>query len=117
MHMVRGRHGLIVAALVACGVLSLALGFGARAVQAQGAQPVSIVYFAFQPAAIQVATGATVTWSNMDGAPHTVTSDSGAFDSGMLGTGATFSQTFSAPGAYAYFCQFHPSMTATIVVS
>jgi hypothetical protein len=58
-----------------------------------------------------------VTWSNVDGAPHTVTAENGAFDSGNLDEGAAFSFTFTAPGTYTYRCDYHPEMQATIVVA
>ena len=77
---------------------------------------VSISGFAFQPPTLAVAPGTTVTWTNEDGAPHTVTSDDGTFDSGELGSGGTFSTSFAEAGTFAYSCRFHPGMTGTIVV-
>jgi plastocyanin len=38
-----------------------------------------------------------------------------AFDSGTLGSGATFSYTFPVAGTFAYACRFHP-MSGTVVV-
>jgi plastocyanin len=63
----------------------------------------------------------TVTWSNDDTAPHTVTSTSvpsGAtsFDSGNLAAGATYSYTFTVPGTYQYHCNYHSWMTGTVTV-
>jgi hypothetical protein len=46
-----------------------------------------------------------------------VTADGGAFDSGNLATGQTFSQTFSAAGTFAYHCNIHPQMTGTVTVT
>jgi plastocyanin len=89
----------------------------APSAQTQDAVAVSIANFAFQPASLQIAAGSTVTWTNADSTAHTVTSDSGAFDSGQLAPGATFNQTFMTPGTFTYHCQIHPFMTATIVVS
>jgi plastocyanin len=77
---------------------------------------VSIASFSFQPAALTVTVGTTVTWTNNDSASHTVTADDGSFKSGTLGNGATFSQTFTAPGTFAYHCAIHSSMTGTITV-
>lgn len=77
---------------------------------------VTITGFAFSPATLSVAVGDTVTWTNEDSAPHTVTADDGTFDSGNLATGETFTQTFDTAGTYDYHCTVHPSMTATIVV-
>jgi plastocyanin len=78
---------------------------------------VTIVDFAFQPAFVAVSAGSTVSWFNAGGAPHTVTSDTGAFDSGTLGPGGSFSVTFSTPGTYTYHCAIHPSMVGTVQVS
>ena len=72
--------------------------------------------FAFRPATIEVAAGGRVTWTNRGVAPHSVTAKDGAFDSGMLESGATFAQSFATPGSYAYLCAFHPEMTATVQV-
>lgn len=65
---------------------------------------------------VTVAPGTTVEWVMRDRMPHTVTSDSGAFDSGTLNAGSTFSHTFDEPGTYTYFCKLHPNMRGTVVV-
>jgi len=41
------------------------------------------------------------------------------FDSGTTGIihGSTYSYTFNTAGNYSYYCQFHPWMGATIIVS
>jgi amicyanin len=77
--------------------------------------------YAFSPATLTVKVGTTVTWTNTTSAPHTVTSDDGkSFDSGIShpisASGGTFSFTFNKPGTYAYHCQIHPFMKATIIV-
>jgi len=79
---------------------------------------VAIQNFAFSPQTLTVAPGTTVVWTNKDTAPHTVTSDRGAWtDSGTLSTGKTFSLTMTKPGTYAYHCAVHPNMVATLTVS
>ena len=70
----------------------------------------------FAPASATVAVGGTVTWTNDDGAKHTVTADNATFDSGTLNAGATFVHTFTAAGTYAYGCDFHGNMRGTIIV-
>jgi plastocyanin len=82
-----------------------------------GGGDVTIVDFAFQPGMISVSAGTTVTWRNTGGAPHTVTAFNGAFDSGTLNPGGSYSQTFSDPGVYMYHCQIHPNMVGTVQVS
>jgi plastocyanin len=78
---------------------------------------VSIKGFAFNPPNATVAPGTTVTWVNDDQAPHTATANDGAFDSGTLQPGQSYSFTFDKPGTYAYHCNIHPDMTGTITVS
>jgi plastocyanin len=77
--------------------------------------------FTFSPATITIKAGTTVVWTNMTGAPHTVTSDDGkSFDSGIANpipaSGGTFKFTFNTAGSFSYHCQIHPFMKATIVV-
>jgi plastocyanin len=70
----------------------------------------------FNPEALTVKAGTTVTWVNQDSYIHTVTSgksptdSSGLFDSGNLNGGKTFSFKFDKAGTYDYFCIPHFSM-------
>lgn len=77
---------------------------------------IDIVDFAFNPATLTVATGASVTWKNGDGVAHSIRSKDAAFDEQRMESGATAMVTFSKPGSYAYVCGIHNSMTGTIVV-
>ncbi len=73
--------------------------------------------FAFNPQNLSIKAGDSVTWTNKDSATHTITSDSGnGLNSNSLGTGETYSYTFTVPGTYPYHCKFHPGMTGTITV-
>jgi plastocyanin len=72
---------------------------------------------AFNPSTITVAVNSTITWTNKDAITHTVTSDSGTFDSGNVTPGSTFSFMFAKEGTFTYHCKIHPSMVATVVVS
>ena len=101
-------------AFVAAAAALLSLGAPPPTRAAQHA--VQIAYSTFSPARMTVTVGDTVTWTNADGRPHTVTSDGGAFDSGNLDEGQAFSFTFSEPGTYTYHCNYHGEMQATIVV-
>jgi len=71
--------------------------------------------FAFEQG-ITVAVGTTIRWENRDSVPHTVTADDGAFDSGLLATNETFEVVFDAAGSFAFHCNVHRSMTATVTV-
>jgi amicyanin len=80
---------------------------------------VDIANFAFAPAVATVRVGSTITWTNKDQEPHTVTSKdgSGTLRSPSLNTGESFKYTFTKPGRYDYLCTIHPFMTATVVVT
>ena len=83
-----------------------------------GGTEVAIENFAYVPPALTVVTGATVTWTNGDDVPHTVTADDGdSFESPILDQDATFSLTAPAPGTYEYHCEVHPFMTGTLTVT
>ncbi len=77
---------------------------------------VNIQNFAFSPAEITIKKGDTVKWTNLDSVSHTVTSDNGKFDSGLLSQNASWSRTFSEAGTFEYHCTPHPYMTAKIIV-
>lgn len=77
---------------------------------------VAIADFAFDPGGLTVSAGDTVTWTNDDGTDHTVTADDDGFDSGNLGGGDTFEQTFDEAGEFTYHCAIHAQMTGTITV-
>jgi plastocyanin len=81
-----------------------------------GASAVEIKNFAFTPPSLTVPVGTTVTWTNNDTAAHTVTAAGGAFDSGNLSPGQSFSFTFDQAGSFAYACNYHPNMQGTVVV-
>lgn len=70
----------------------------------------------FNPSSLTVTAGTIVTWTNRGSRGHTVTSDQGAFDSGSLNPGGSFSFTFKDKGTFSYHCNFHSGMTAKIVV-
>lgn len=80
---------------------------------------VAIKNFAFDPAVITVKAGTTVTWTNSDQDPHTVTSDgkAGPLNSKPLNQGDTYQYTFTVPGTFSYLCTIHPFMTATVTVT
>jgi len=78
---------------------------------------VTIADFQFTPASMQVAQGTTVTWTNNGPANHTSTSDTGAWDSGVLAPGKSFSFKFNTPGTFTYHCTIHPNMKGTITVT
>jgi len=118
------RKTSIVAALLLLIALSAGIscqGYGKPApspapAPAASGNAVSISNFAFSPASITVPAGTKVTWTNNDSAPHTVTSNTDAFESGSLSRGGTFSFTFAQKGTYEYHCSPHPSMNGKVIV-
>jgi plastocyanin len=84
---------------------------------ASSSNAVSIKDIAFNPATITVKAGDKVTWTNNDGLAHTVTLDDNSVDSGILTPGATFNNTFTAAGTFAYHCKIHPPMHGTVTVT
>jgi plastocyanin len=78
---------------------------------------VSIAGMAFSPAALSVAVGDTVIWTNSDNAPHTVTSDTGnELNSPTIGQGQTYTHIFAIRGSFPYHCSVHPSMHGGVTV-
>lgn len=77
---------------------------------------VSIANFAFAPAELTVAAGATVRWSNDDAAPHALAFKDGAGPTDLLLPGQSASRRFAAAGSFDYACSVHPYMRGTVTV-
>ena len=78
----------------------------------------------YTPNTITVSTGQTITFDNVDGNHHTITSvmsgtieHDGKFDSGLLQPGETYEVTLNEQGTHEYYCALHTSMKGTIIVS
>ena len=85
---------------------------------AANANAVRITNANFSPHNLDVTAGTTVTWTNTDAAPHSVTSDAkGLFDSGPIQPGATFTFTFAQAGTFPYHSSNEADKyTGTIIV-
>lgn len=78
---------------------------------------VSIVDFAFSPAAVTINPNDSVTWTWAGAFAHSTTSNNtNLWDSGILSQGASFSHTFNSAGTFPYHCTVHPFMTASVTV-
>jgi len=67
--------------------------------------------------ALTASGGSEVTFKNEDSAPHTMTADDGAFDSGRVEGGESGTVTApTEPGDYAFHCEIHPDMKSTLTV-
>lgn len=99
-------------ASVAFGV-ALALAGAAPVLGAERTIVIDAMQFA--PAEMAVKRGDKVTWINRDLVAHTATA-AGAFDSGALAPGKSWSWVAGKAGRYAYVCTLHPTMKATLAV-
>jgi len=63
-----------------------------------------------------VPVGATVTWTNHDDVPHTVSASDKSFTSQNIDSDTQFSHMFTTAGTFSYFCAIHPFMTAKVIV-
>src|SRR2546430_1822842 len=70
---------------------------------------------AFNPSSITVTVNTTVKWTNKDGMAHTVTSNTGLFDSGTVNSGGTYTHQFTTAGTFAYHCTIHSGMNGEMV--
>ena len=90
---------------------------GTQKQQKQATRTVVIQGFSFKPAHITVKRGTRVTWINKDMTKHTATASNGAFDSGVLRPGQSYSHTFKTAGrTNNYHCEIHPSMRGSVTV-
>jgi len=118
-----------VAPLVSAVLVIVLVGyFAATAYALAGPQPTGngpTVYISetpvswqYSPQQIKVVLGvnSTVTWASRSIAYDTVTDRGGAFGSGAIPPGGTFTFTFTSPGVYDYYCLYHPWMTGTVTV-
>ena len=65
---------------------------------------------------ISVVKDTTVIWENLDPFDHTVTSESGVFDSGRFSSGKKFEFNFSDLGTFGYICTIHSNMDGFVIV-
>lgn len=83
-----------------------------------GSGPSAAPGYAPDKVTVVIGVNNTVTWTNDDTVAHTVTSVSGngTISSGNLAAGATYTFTFSSPGTYDYYCEYHVWMSGTVIV-
>jgi plastocyanin len=110
--MMRQALGALVLSMFAAGGVVHA----ATPAPAPATAQIVVSHFMFQPMALTVAVGTTVTWVNKDDEAHTVRSDTGAFASAALDTDESYSFRFDQPGTYHFTCSLHTRMVGTIIV-
>jgi plastocyanin len=79
-------------------------------------QTVTITAAGFVPASVTIDAGDTVTWRNVDTAAHSVVADDGAFASGLIQPGQSFSFTFRQSGTFRYRDGTRRNERGTVVV-
>lgn len=121
----RNNHTKSAAAALFCSGLLVAVAFWVALVgkqaAAQSAKEVTINSTQYEPKTLTVTKGTTVTWTNKEAKPHTVTADDNSFASKVMKESETFSYKFDQPGTYAYHCAFHggnagKGMAGTVIV-
>ena len=75
---------------------------------------VAIQGMKFNPADLRVTAGDTVTFTNMDSAPHTGSAKDASFDTGRLAKGQSATVKIAAAGEIPFFCKVHPNMKGMI---
>jgi len=123
---INSNHSLLLLAVVAGIVATIPAAYAAE-VEVNNAPGSSVpgceeTNECFIPSPVNIAIGDTVTWVNDDAAAHTSTSGSvadgpdGNWDSSLVVSGSSFSNTFDEAGEYPYFCMVHPWMTGMVIV-
>lgn len=75
---------------------------------------VEIHHFQFSPAVVEARPGDTITWKNLDAAPHTATAKQ--WDSAKLNHSQSWSLKVTDKGTFEYICTYHPAMKGKVVV-
>ena len=95
-------------------VLALAIT-GASQPASTATKAVKITASAFSPKNVTINTGDAVKWTNGDTKNHQVIANNGAFASGTIRPGKTYSHTFNTAGTFRYHDALHPTLTGKIV--
>jgi plastocyanin len=81
-----------------------------------GSTKVSVTKTGFHPAAVTVASGDTVTWTNDDTTRHQIVAETGSFSSPVLAPSQSYSHAFTAGGTFAYRDAIRPTLRAAVTV-
>ncbi len=95
--------------------IGLALALPVAAAAAGKAHAVRIEGMKFEPERVEAAVGDTITWTNRDVVPHTVTGAGRSLESGTIAPGGKWTYRVRARGEIAYVCRFHPMMKGALV--
>jgi plastocyanin len=121
-------RGVLTVAIVVLTIVGVAVGFSLETASKDVGHSASVTIVNgawdssnsqhFFPATITVVIGVnnTVIWTNNDTVYHTVTSNTGVFNSGLLNSGNSWNYTFTAAGTYNYHCTLHLFMDGSVIV-
>jgi plastocyanin/3D (Asp-Asp-Asp) domain-containing protein len=117
----RSRLFIALAGVIALLALLLAVVLQPLSSRAQNTPPPDAVRieardFAFSPPSATVALSEPVRWENSGATQHTVTSNDGRWNSGVLNSGASYTRSFTQTGTYSYYCALHTGMEGQITV-
>lgn len=112
----RARRTLLGLAVAAAGLLAACGSAGPQAAEPVATTAVDLPpSYRFEPEAITVPAGSTVTWTNDDNFTHSVQLLDGEDEPRLMQPGQTASITFAEPGTYPYQCHLHPQDMQGIV--
>jgi plastocyanin len=112
---VKGRLVLPAAAVLAAAAVAAGCGDSGESGPVATTNVTMVKSYRFEPKAIEIRAGDTVTWTNDDNFTHTVRVD-GQGDH-EVGRGDSVAITFAQPGTYRYVCTLHlHDMDGTVVV-
>ena len=113
----RARVGVAVCTMLFTAVAAAGIS---RTITAKAAPPdhvVRIENMKFSPAALRVRVGDRVDFRNADLVRHTITAKSaGAFDSGLVKPGESWTFVAKTAGNFGYTCTFPPMMVGELLV-
>lgn len=117
----RGRRSAAAIATLAASVAVSACGGDggegatpAAASPAKAGTTIDMVDLKFEPAALTVERGQTVTFVNRGKVTHNAKGKD--FFSRVVEPGGSYRHTFDRAGTFAYVCTFHPGMDGTVTV-
>jgi len=71
---------------------------------------------AYNPNPVAIKVGDSLTWTNNDTRNHTMTENTGAWNSGNIAPGQTYTLAFTTKGTFTYHCNLHSGMSGTVNV-
>ena len=86
--------------------------------QTGGPATITISNFTFDPACLKVSASEGLTFVNEDTSAHKFLLEGGGIEVAIEGGATVKVKSLSdiAPGTYSFNCEFHPSMTGTLIV-